>query len=414
MKTVQKLIPVSLYDIPGLEAWLEDQANHGLFPTHLGLWATFEDTGVPGTRFRLEPWGKMGNEPPPEQLELYRQAGWEYKAILCRPYVLFYTTDPDAVELYTDWESRGLSLNRLEKETRIYSGLWIARWAILAAAILLFLILPRSSHDVQPVSFANLPLVLLMLFHPAILLLLLWVALTCRSWRRNRIALKKTCQALKAGLPPPPFSGSSRAIIREQLLILILFPCMLIGATLLNAENRGNLAVPVEEFSRPYVALQELEQVELVSSREVIGDSPFHKGENEGVNHFSFLAPVWYEVSQDSLEAAKGSYGGYSPDPQGGKYRYSPSLDMTYFSLLIPALAEPVARAQLDEYRLVNLWWEYKEVDVPGLDFVILATVQDETWQMAALGKGGKAAVFRYAGQERLGDHLETLAEMVI
>lgn len=356
----------------------------------------------------------MGNEPSPEQRELYRQAGWQYKAIICRPYVLFYTTDPDAVELYTDWQSRGLSLERLERETRIYSGLWIARWGILAAAILLFLILPRSSLDVQPVSFANLSLVLLMLFHPAILLLLLWVALTCRSWRRNRIALKKTCQALKAGLPPPSFSGSSRAIIREQLLILILFPCMLIGATLLNAENRGNLAVPVEEFSRPYVPLQELEQVELVSSREVFGGSPFHKGENQGVNHFSLLAPVWYEVNQDSCQAGEDNYEGYSPDPQGGKYRYSPSLDMTCFNLLIPSLAQPVARSQLDEYRLVNLWWEYEEVSYPGLDFVILATVKDETWQMAAVGRGGKVAVFRYAGVERLEGHLERLAEMVI
>lgn len=59
MKTVQKLIPVSLYDIPGLEAWLEEQANQGLFPTHLGLWATFEDTGVPGTRF---PAGALGQD----------------------------------------------------------------------------------------------------------------------------------------------------------------------------------------------------------------------------------------------------------------------------------------------------------------------------------------------------------------
>lgn len=413
MKTVQKLIPVSLYDIPGLEAWLEEQANLGLFPTHLGLWATFEDTGVPGTRFRLEPWGKMGNEPPPEQRELYRQAGWEYKAILCRPYVLFYTTDPDAVELYTDWESRGLSLNRLEKETRIYSGLWIARWAILAAAILLFLILPRSSHDVQPVSFASLPMVILMLFHPAILLLLLWVALTCRSWRRNRIALKNTCRALKAGLPPPPFSGSSRAIIREQLLILILFPCMLIGVTLLNAENRGDLAIPVEEFSRPYVALQELEQVELVSSRKVISNPFFRLGENEGINHFSLLSPTWYEVTQDGCQAGEGSYEGSSHDPQGGKYRYSPSLDMTYFHLILPALAEPIARAQLDEYRLVNLWWEYEEVPYPGLDFVILAAAKDEPRQMAALGKGSQVAVFRYAGVERLEDHLDLLSTMI-
>lgn len=413
MRLVRKLIPVSLYDIPGLEAWLEEQANQGLFPTHLGSWATFEDTGVPGTRFRLEPWGKMGDEPPPEQRDLYRQAGWEYKAIICRPYVLFYTTDPDAVELYTDWESRGLSLKRLEKETRICSGLWIARWAILAAAILLFLILPRESHDVQPVSFASLPLMLLMLFHPAILLFLFWGALAFRCWQRDRIALKNTCQALKAGLAPSPSPGPSRVIVREQLLILILIPILLIGLTLLNAENRGDLAVPVEEFSRPYVALQELEQVELISSREVFGDSPFYKGENEGINHFSFLAPMWYEVSQDELEAAEGSHEDSSHDPQGGKYRYSPSLDMTYFRLILPALAKPVARAQLNEYRLVNLWWEYKEVDVPGLDFVILATAQDEPWQMAAIGKGSKVAVFRYAGVERLEEHLDLLSEMV-
>ena len=115
-----------------------------------------------------------------------------------------------------------------------------------------------------------------------------------------------------------------------------------------------------------------------------------------------------------SLEAAQGTCEGYSHDPQGGRYRYSPSLDMTCFRLLIPALAEPVARSQLDEYRLMNLWWEYEEISYPGLDFVILATVKDETWQIAALGKGGRAAVFRYAGVERLEDHLETLAEMVI
>lgn len=413
MKTVQKLIPVSLYDIPGLEAWLEEQANQGLFPTHLGFWATFEDTGVPGTRFRLEPWGKMGNEPPPEQLELYRQAGWEYKAILCRPYVLFYTTDPDAVELYTDWESRGLSLNRLEKETRIYSGLKMTRWALLPAGILLSLILPWSSHDVQPVSFARLPMVLLLLFHPVLLLFLLWAALTFRRWRRNRTALKNTCRALKAGLPPPPSPGSSRVIVREQLLILILIPVLVIGWILLSAETHRVLAVPVEDFSRPYVALQELEQVELVSSQEVFGDSIFHQGENEGINHFSLLSPTWYEVTQDSCLAEGGHYEGYSPDPQGGKYRYSPSLDMTYFSLILPALAEPVARAQLDEYRLVNLWWEYEEVPYPGLDFVILATVKDEPWQMAAVGKGGKVAVFRYGGVECLKDHLDLLSELV-
>ena len=80
MSTIRKIIPFSLYDIPGLEQWLEGQANQGLFPTHLGSWATFEDRGVPGTRFRLDPFANRageGLEPTQEKLELYRQAGWE-------------------------------------------------------------------------------------------------------------------------------------------------------------------------------------------------------------------------------------------------------------------------------------------------------------------------------------------------
>ena len=52
-------------------------------------------------------------------------------------------------------------------------------------------------------------------------------------------------------------------------------------------------------------------------------------------------------------------------------------------------------------------------MDYPGTDFVILAHPEDGVWQMAALGKGGKVAVFRYAGQEDLAEHLDVLAELV-
>mgnify|MGYP000652439591 CR=1 FL=1 len=47
MSMIRKIIPVSLYDIPGLEGWLEEQASQGLFPTSLGSWAVFEDRGLP-------------------------------------------------------------------------------------------------------------------------------------------------------------------------------------------------------------------------------------------------------------------------------------------------------------------------------------------------------------------------------
>ncbi|MEM5780578.1 MAG: DUF2812 domain-containing protein, partial [Lawsonibacter sp.] len=122
MKHVYQMIPVSLYDIPGLERWLEEQADRGLFPVHLGSYASFRRDGVPGTRFRLEPFGKTGTEPTPEQLELYREWGWAYALSLRRAYYLFYAVDPAAPELYTDLVTRGQSLDRLAKKSRL--GKW--------------------------------------------------------------------------------------------------------------------------------------------------------------------------------------------------------------------------------------------------------------------------------------------------
>ena len=83
MKKIFKLLPVSVFDFPGLELWLGQMANEGLFPANLGNLgarrAVFIPNGVPGTRFRIEPgrWDD-GNDPYPDpvQREMYREAGW--------------------------------------------------------------------------------------------------------------------------------------------------------------------------------------------------------------------------------------------------------------------------------------------------------------------------------------------------
>ena len=161
MSMIRKIIPVSLYDIPGLEGWLEEQASQGLFPTSLGSWAVFEDRGLPGTRFRLDPFANRtgeGLEPTEEKLELYRQAGWEYAFRVGRAYFLFYTTDPQAPELFSDHQSQGLSLNRLVKDLRSYRRRKIVLWSLLGVLFLAVLFLGYS-YDVQPDHFVRLPLI---------------------------------------------------------------------------------------------------------------------------------------------------------------------------------------------------------------------------------------------------------------
>lgn len=411
VKKVRKILPLSLYDIPGIESWLEEQANAGLFPVSLDAWVTFKPTGVPGTRFRLEPWGKMGTEPSEEQLELYHQAGWEYAFAVGRVFFLFYTTDRNAVDLYSDHQSRGQSLERLEKRVQFHRRIRTAIWSMLGLLLVWSLFFYQSKYDVQPNPLAGLPLTLLRLSSPFVLLVMAVLFFCWRQGRRDRHILEKTCQALNAGLAPPSSRGPSPVLVREHVITLILIPILLIGWVLMLLSNLGLLSVPVQEFTRPYVVLQELEQVELVSSQEVL--APFHGGENQAEIHISLLAPAWYSVTQKGCDVAEGDYIGYSPDPDGGRFRYTPSLDATYFHLLFPALARPVAQSQMDQDRAVNLYWTYEELSYPGLDFVILASEPRGVYQGLALGKGGHVAVFHYGGVEQLTDHLELLATMV-
>ena len=416
MEKIRKIVPISLYDIPGMERWLEEQAKEGLFPIFLDAWATFVRTGTPEMRFRIEAVGRKRSEPSSEQLQLYRQAGWEYALRIGNAYFLFYTADPNAPELFSDYHSRGLSLEPLEKAKAAHRRRVILVYSLLAAAVLWALFFFESRFDIQPDRFAILPLLLLGVFQfPLFLFLLCALVSACVGWRNHR-TFRRTCAALAQGMPPPPSPGPSKWIAWGNLLSLAMLP-ILSAAVLISWFDTLNpwKEIPLSDFHRPYVAIQELEQEPVLYWEELFEKPPFRDQPQHYADvNFSLLAPTWYSVTQEAYSPQAGTQASaFSPDPQDGKYRYSPDLDMTRFRLLLPALARPVAKAQMDFYRLVNLLWSYEEVDYPGLDFVILATT-DDPWQMAALGKGGNVAVFRYAGVEKLEDHLDQLAAMVL
>lgn len=412
MKTVYKILPVSIFNIPGLEQWLEDQANQGLSPVHLGSYASFTKDGVPGTRYRLEPWGKMGTEPTPEQLELYHAAGWEYAFPIARAYFLFYTTDPDAPELYSDPATRGQSLDRLARQVKRAMVIRLVFPAVFLAALLVPLFWTVSRFDVQPDPWVRLPLLLLYLTNPMGLLFLIIICFQIPHEMQDYRTLLNTYQALKNGVSPQPSPHPRKKIVPWNLAQILLTP-VLILCILLNYTTASSK--PVSEFDQPYVALSEMEQEPLATYEGLFGyDSRISADENQARRQFSLLVPVWYEVSQSGYSLQTGVQPNVSsPDPDGGRCRYSPDLDMAYFSLVFPGMSRPVAKAQLDTYRLINLHWTYEDVDYSGADFVILARESRGIWQMAALGSGRHVAVFRYAGQEKLADHLDLLSGMI-
>ena len=416
MRKVRKILPVSTADILGLEKWLEDQANNGLFPVSIGSWATFTTTGVPGTRFRLEPYGKCGDSPTEEQISLYRNAGWEYAfAIGASYYFLFYTTDPSAVELYSDHESRGLSLERLEKAAQRAQRRTMIFYFVLIAVIAWFLFFYKSKFDVQPNNLAYLPIVLLQIFNPVFLVFIIAQIFIFRKNGRDLRLLKNSCKALKEGLAPPPSAGPSKKIVWENAMSLVaIIP---IAILILGQYSAPYNNIPLEDFKRPYIEIQAMESTPVYQWNDLFEDPPFRNSQETYYAdvEYSLLAPSWYSVTQEAYSPQNGTQGNvFSKDPENGANRYSPELEMTFFNLLIPPMAQSVAEAQMEQYRLVNVRWSYEYVDYSDLDFVIIANEPNEIWQMAALGKGGKVAVFRYGGQEKLRDHLDLLSTLVM
>ena len=333
MRKVRKMLPVSTADIIGLEKWLEDQANHGLFPVSIGSWATFTTTGVPGTKFHLEPYGKSGDAPTEEQLALYRNAGWEYAFAISSIYFLFYSTDPNALELYSDHESRGFSLERLEKAAQRAQRRKIIIYSALAAVLVWLLLFYKSKFDVQPNNLAYLPIVFLQILNPIFVIFVIAQIFTFRQNSRDLTLLKNTCKALKEGLAPPPSPGPSRKIAIENAITLVaIIPLVLLIVVQWRAPGRN---IPLDDFKQPYIAIQEIESTPVYQLDDLFEEPPFRNSQGTyyaDIEH-SLLAPTWYSVTQEAYSPQNGTRGNvFSKDPENGANRYSPELEITFLT----------------------------------------------------------------------------------
>ncbi|OUQ44325.1 hypothetical protein B5E65_00795 [Gemmiger sp. An120] len=141
-------------------------------------------------------------------------------------YYLFCATDPNAAEIYSDRESRGISLEPIRK--RIIScrcRRW-AGYAILAALLVWAMFFYSSEYDIQSDRAARLPLQLLILFRPnALLLAACMIGIWVQSVQDSRL-LHRTYQALIQGLAPPSSKGPRKAILCQKVVFLVLLALM--------------------------------------------------------------------------------------------------------------------------------------------------------------------------------------------
>ena len=123
-KRVNRFPPCPLYDVEGMESWLEDLAKQGLILTKTGLFcgfAEFEKLDPKPMRYRLQPLPKKkfmeDRGPADASVELAEEYGWDY---LCNmgEFAVFGCGDPAARELDTDPQVQALLYKQMYKRKR--------------------------------------------------------------------------------------------------------------------------------------------------------------------------------------------------------------------------------------------------------------------------------------------------------
>lgn len=141
-KTYYRLIPCPAYDVEGMESWLEDLAEQGLFLTEDGFFCGFGffEKGEPRkVKYRLQAsevqggFLSDGDEPEEEQQELSEALGWEFLTRRGEFYI-YRSMDENVRELNTDPAVQELSLKMIQKRQRgaVCSGFfWIVIFPLL-------------------------------------------------------------------------------------------------------------------------------------------------------------------------------------------------------------------------------------------------------------------------------------------
>ena len=241
------IIPTSLYDVPAVETWLEQQSRRGkhLRSFYGEPWACFDRGAPQAYRYRMEPCRKKEGIPSNERKELYAAEGWEYVcSTFWEEFHVWCTARPDARELHTDPVVEGCGYEWLEKRLRRRHGINLVFIAVLAAAVAGMLIRHPISLDRLIWDDSLAVRCCLETF------LLLWGGSCAVSDAR---AIRRLLPALRSGIPMEhraPVRGCRRALTWTYFMAFVLLNTALM-VPLLSNDNGNSYTGPLAEYPGP-------------------------------------------------------------------------------------------------------------------------------------------------------------------
>ena len=332
---INKLVPCALWDLPGIQAWLNEQAQKGYvldrWPgwSFIGLVRFRRDSEAARVRYCLDPIGeRMFETELQDRSASYEAYGWHYAGKVGRLYAIYRCDDPNAEVLYSDPESLALAM---KKQLRCCWGslLLVLVWVGLIFRDVWPLLLHWPEEFLMKLILQAdtlLPLYTIMLFFVLDVL------------AGNAAALLRI-RGMRSCLVRGAWPTAGRRRYPEPLHFLLAAGAVAVLAAYLvhlgfsGAQHTEILSGP-EAWSFPHVALSELlpreAQAEPISHRELLQSDTFRH---------SFLAPEQYHTAEGAAVVLEDGT------------RTEARLYQTHIRSRFPALARAVYRGQLAEQR---------------------------------------------------------------
>lgn len=392
--TVKKPMPCSLYDIEGIQNWLDELARQGLF---LDRVAFHNDrfifrVGEPGpVRYRLDPIAPGYNYG--ERKELYAQAGWEFVDTITSLYCVYSCADPSVPELYTDPQSLSCAVRGLFRRLLRKNGLFFLVLAFFAACILFV----EREEFIRNLLLGERPL-------QPLTGVLLVVSLVLAAISEG-LYLKRqwtVCRTLEQGLP----LKAGRRWNRPYYLAWFIPVYILVSISsklALNYSTETLYTYDAALLSHPWPTAAQIEQIDPGQSPDVDGYL---------VKNSSHFAPVQEYVSADCRLPALGEYWTgvrcvqtRSPEIAAMIYRLERDKEVRYYE---KALSYP-NNNRITELQPFQPWnW-------PGLDRAELARYHrrgQDVWTVLLL-RGTDVLMVEYDGRAQPEDCIGLFLEVL-
>lgn len=399
-RLVPRLLNVDALDIPAMESWLTDLAAKGLYyRKHNTLFMWFERGAPAAVRYRLDVVSPVSPIPDTPQASHAQAMGWRFLDKLGN-YAVYFCDDPAAPELHTDPVTQSFTMDQLAKKLKrslcLMALLMLASFAMVGFGL----------------GLSDWPVLLLVTGSTTLLFpgIAVNVFLLCSFISQCRRFLKLR-QCLRAGLPFSHKAGYRRQIGLNVgvLAFATVFALLSFYSAYHSITGRNDWNITAETPSPLDFHLSQIEvSPDFQFEHEM---TSFNNEEIEYRNRaqfeWSLLAPVQYNVHESGIIPGR-----FWP---GGQYEYKPSLELDYYGLALPFLAEPLLNdliyRHLDHMAYEPFTREW--LNAPGFDQLLLAVEEDGTYSMLFARRGGRVLTVRYHGTASLTAQLPALAALL-